>query len=145
MTDNVSQYRLADVSEQLSKLKLGRERASQAAHFARRTLGIPEDEPIRDLYGFVEQAGIKLLLIQLAFDDFFGLSVAKSSGGPAIVVNVWERISVERRIFTTAHELGHLLLHFDGYDVNEAEENEAAELLRLSITEMRHMAATWKA
>ena len=44
-------------------------------------------------------------------DSFFGLSVGKRDGGPAVVVNTWDRISVERWIFTAAHELGHLLLH----------------------------------
>ena len=36
-------------------------------------------------------------------------------GGPAVVVNTWDRISVERWIFTAAHELGHLLLHPSEY------------------------------
>jgi Zn-dependent peptidase ImmA (M78 family) len=44
-----------------------------------------------------------------------------------VVVNVWERLSVERWIFTAAHELGHLLLHLDAYDVNQADEDPAQE------------------
>ena len=44
-------------------------------------------------------------------DSFFSLSVGQRDGGPAVVVNTWDRISVERWIFTAAHELGHLLLH----------------------------------
>ena len=32
-----------------------------------------------------------------------------------MVVNTWDRISVERWIFTAAHELGHLLLHPSEY------------------------------
>jgi len=34
---------------------------------------------------------------------------------------------VERWIFTAAHELGHLLLHPDSYDVDKTDENEAEE------------------
>jgi hypothetical protein len=34
----------------------------------------------------------------------------QSDGGPAVVVNVWGRLSVERWIFTAAHELGHLMI-----------------------------------
>ena len=49
-------------------------------------------------------------------DSFFGLSVGPDDGGPAVVVNTWDRISVERWIFTAAHELGHLLLHPAEYD-----------------------------
>jgi len=44
-----------------------------------------------------------------------------------VVVNVWERISVERRIFSAAHELGHLMLHPDAYDVTLVEENNEEE------------------
>ncbi len=64
---------------------------------------------------------------KLASEGFFGLSVAPNDGGPAVVVNVWERLSVERWIFTAAHELGHLLLHFDAYDVSKTDEDAAQE------------------
>ncbi|MDD9984029.1 MAG: ImmA/IrrE family metallo-endopeptidase [Gammaproteobacteria bacterium] len=37
----------------------------------------------------------------------------RAGRGPAVVVNTWDRISVERWIFTAAHEFGHLLLHPD--------------------------------
>jgi len=38
---------------------------------------------------------------------------------------VWERLSVERWIFTAAHELGHLLLHLDAYDVSKTDDLRA--------------------
>ncbi len=57
----------------------------------------------------------------------FGLSVAPDDGGPAIVVNTWDRISVERWIFTAAHELGHLVLHLKDYDVDQKDEGKAEE------------------
>jgi hypothetical protein len=65
--------------------------------------------------------------LSLASDLFFGLSVGREDGGPAIVVNVWERISVERWIFTAAHELGHLLLHLGAFDVDQRSEDDAEE------------------
>src|SRR5690606_35815113 len=49
-------------------------------------------------------------------------------GGPAIAVNVWDKIAVERWIFTAAHELGHLLLHLSAYDVSRTEEDSDEEL-----------------
>ena len=70
---------------------------------------------------------MKVFPIVLAPDGFFGLSVAEGEGGPAIVVNVWDRISVERWIFTAAHELGHLLLHLDAYNVEEKAEEPSEE------------------
>jgi Zn-dependent peptidase ImmA (M78 family) len=65
--------------------------------------------------------------LHLASDAFFGLSVGKEDGGPAVVVNAWERISVERWIFTAAHELGHLLLHLSAFDVTKTEEERGEE------------------
>jgi len=63
----------------------------------------------------------------LASEGFFGLSIAKSNGGPAIVVNVWDRISVERWIFSAVHELGHLLLHLGAYEVEKTDEDHQEE------------------
>ncbi|MEG3070493.1 MAG: ImmA/IrrE family metallo-endopeptidase [Candidatus Syntrophopropionicum ammoniitolerans] len=83
--------------------------------------------PIRDITGLLEKCGIKVYPLNLVSDGFFGLSVAEDDGGPAIIVNVWERISVERWIFSTAHELGHLLLHLDTYNVDECVENKVQE------------------
>jgi len=50
-------------------------------------------------------------------------------GGPAIAVNAAEAISVERQIFTAAHELGHLLLHQASYtdSLDEGSDREEKE------------------
>jgi len=86
-----------------------------------------DDEPIRDICGLLDSKGVKVFPISVATDTFFGLSVSPDDGGPAVVVNTWERISVERWIFTAAHELGHLLLHLDAYDVEETAEEDKEE------------------
>ncbi|MFQ5792397.1 MAG: ImmA/IrrE family metallo-endopeptidase [Acidobacteriota bacterium] len=88
----------------------------------RSLLGLKLTEPIRDICGLLEDNGVKVLLLDRKTDAFFGLSVAPGGGGPAVVVNTWERISVERWIFTAAHELGHIVLHRDSYDRSRAEE-----------------------
>ena len=85
--------------------------SKEAARDARESAGINQDEPVRDICGLLEEHGVKLLLLETKRDSFFGLSVGERDGGPAVVVNTWDRISVERWIFTAAHELGHLLLH----------------------------------
>lgn len=85
------------------------------ARAARRAVGLGSEEPVRDICGLLEENGVKLLLLETNRDSFFGLSVGPRDHGPAVVVNTWERISVERWIFTAAHELGHLLLHQDEY------------------------------
>ena len=91
------------------------------ARAARRAAGLAPDEPVRDICGLLEENGVKLLLLETRRDSFFGLSVGARDGGPAVVVNTWDRISVERWIFTAAHELGHLLLHPSEYQRDATE------------------------
>ena len=88
----------------------------EAAEAARAAVGLGPEEPVRDICGLLEENGVKLLLLEKKSDSFFGLSVGEGDGGPAVVVNTWDRISVERWIFTAAHELGHLLLHPAEYE-----------------------------
>lgn len=97
------------------------------ASAARKAVGLKPDEPIRDICGLLEENGVKVFTLALASEGFFGLSVAQRDGGPAVVVNTWDRIPVERWIFTAAHELGHLLLHLDAYDVEQRFEDPAEE------------------
>jgi Zn-dependent peptidase ImmA (M78 family)/DNA-binding XRE family transcriptional regulator len=105
----------------------GEDRAQRAAQLVRNELELA-DEPIFDISGLLEdKVGIKVLWLEIASEGFFGLSVAADGSGPAIVVNSWDRISVERQIFTAAHELGHLLLHRDEFNPDETAEDVAAE------------------
>ena len=85
------------------------------AQAARQAVDLRLEEPVRDICGLLEENGVKLLLLETNRDSFFGLSVGSRDHGPAVVVNTWDRISVERWIFTAAHELGHLLLHQHEY------------------------------
>ena len=94
---------------------------------ARDRLGLDPKEAVRDVCGLLEDNGVKVLLLDKKTDAFFGLSVAPNAGGPAVVVNTWDRISVERWIFTAAHELGHILLHRTAYDRGSSEEREQEE------------------
>lgn len=121
-------FRFERLVRELAKVPAGPDRARVAAKRAREVLDLAGDESIRDICGLLEErGGLKVFPMRLASDSFFGLSVAKDDGGPAVVVNVWDRISVERWIFTTAHELGHLLLHLGAYDVDKTEESSDEE------------------
>ena len=88
---------------------------TEVAQGVRTAVGLQAAEPVRNVSRLLEDNGVKLLLLETTRDSFFGLSVGKRDGGPALVVNTWDRISVERWIFTAAHELGHLLLHPSEY------------------------------
>lgn len=98
-----------------------------AADICRERLRLKAIEPIYDICGLLEDAGVKVRQLSMASASFFGLAIAEDDGGPAIVVNAWERIPVERRIFSAAHELGHLILHRDAFDASRTEENKREE------------------
>ncbi|MHC1691900.1 MAG: helix-turn-helix domain-containing protein [Sphaerochaetaceae bacterium] len=102
----------------------------KAANEVRKSLKLKPEEPICDICDLMERAGIKLHIRPFGFKKTFGLSVGEEDGGPAIVVNSESGITIERQIFTIAHELGHIVLHKNSYDAsleleNPIEENEA--------------------
>lgn len=94
---------------------------------AREHFGLSKREPVHDVCGLLEAHGIKVRALVVASDAFLGLSVAEGDGGPAVIVNTWERLAVEHWIYSAAHELGHLLLHLAAYDVDQEDEDESQE------------------
>ncbi len=98
-----------------------------AAAAARENLDVDCRCCVVDVCDLMEHAGIKVRLQPSLMRAFFGLSVGCDDGGPAISVNTDESIPVERRIFTAAHELGHLLLHTGSYGLDQLEEDKVQE------------------
>lgn len=116
------EYKLHKLAESSKKLT-----PVQYAEKAREIIGLKPDEPIHDICGLLESCGIKILALPYSSDAFNGLSVGKEDKGPAIIINTWERISIERQIFNTAHELGHLLMHLPDYDGQARPEDKSQE------------------
>jgi Zn-dependent peptidase ImmA (M78 family)/DNA-binding XRE family transcriptional regulator len=127
LLEDLLPFSFAPVRSQVSEMARGDARAKLAADLARKAVGISPREAIRDICGLLENHGAKVLTPTVASEGFFGLSVADDHGGPGVVVNTWDRLSVERWIFTAAHELGHLLLHLGAYDVAETLEDPVEE------------------
>lgn len=115
-------FQLKSIQEQCAKLG-----PAKAAYLCRGKLGLDLKITIYDICGLLEKAGIKVLILPIASEGFFGLSIGDMDGGPAIVVNDWGRITVERRIFSTAHELGHIILHPESFNAGETKEDEEQE------------------
>jgi len=67
------------------------------------------EDGICNLFGVLEEHGIKVILIEAA-DSFDGVS-AFADKYPVIVLN--DNACSERKRFTALHELGHLVLRFD--------------------------------
>ena len=113
LTDNKCEWRFANLTAKDPQ---------QMAAKLREDLGMTDAEPIRDICGLLESCGIKVFPRPVSSEHFFGLSIGPQDGGPAIVVNTWERIPVERWIFSAVHELGHILLHANSFNVEEQDE-----------------------
>ena len=96
-----------------------------AAHF-RKMVCLDEASPVIDPCLLLERIGIKVLFYETTA-DFYGLSINDKNCGPAIVINSNDRISAERKVFTAFHELGHLILHLDSFQINEEAENANEE------------------
>lgn len=113
--------------EVMNAVPKGAGRPKRAAQTVRGHFKLKNDEPVWDVCGLLESHGIKVYPRSAASDAWFGLSVADHAGSPAVVVNVWDKISVERWIFSAAHELGHLLLHMNSFDPDKNDENPVEE------------------
>ncbi|ADK80217.1 helix-turn-helix domain-containing protein [Sediminispirochaeta smaragdinae] len=117
---------LLNVKPEYGFKDLGEADPIRLANIVREKLGLTDSQPIVDLPAEIEKAGIKLYLHSFGFKKTFGLSVADIDMGPAIVVNSEKDISIERRIFTIAHELGHLLMHRGSYNGEETVEDKGS-------------------
>ena len=101
----------------------------QFAQYCRKAFNIADNEPVHDICGLLEAKGIKVKSTTIATDAFMGLSVSSNEqGGPAIIINTWQRLSVETWIFSAAHELGHMLMHLGSYDIESHNENDQQEI-----------------
>ena len=64
----------------------------------------------------------------------FGFSAGRTDNGPAIAVNTSSAISIERQMFTVAHELGHLIMHGSSYG-SDSDDDEVEGLNRHDFVE----------
>jgi Zn-dependent peptidase ImmA (M78 family)/transcriptional regulator with XRE-family HTH domain len=78
------------------------------AKHTRKLLGLKYDKPVEDIFQLVEQNGIIVVEIDIT-EKFDGVSIKTDAGYPVIIIN--KRFSNDRKRFTIAHELGHMLMH----------------------------------
>lgn len=82
---------------------------ASVAEAVRAALDVPADGPVLDLPESLASAGVKLYFFDADVPGFCGASLGPVDDGPCIAVNR-HGMTVERQIFTVAHELGHLAL-----------------------------------
>lgn len=84
------------------------------AYDQRKKLGA-EEEIGAELVRCLEEAGIRIILKPIDNDNIFGISAYHPEKGCFIFINSSESITEERKLFTIAHEYGHLILHRQYY------------------------------
>lgn len=83
-------------------------RPEEAAARIREFLKLPKG-PIKNLVPVLEAAGIIVYFMKANVEKFDGITLITDSGQPIIFVN--DSMPNDRKRFTIAHELGHLVLH----------------------------------
>lgn len=78
------------------------------AKFIRKNLGL-QDNPVRDIIGLMEKNGIIVVELETNCEEFDGVSFMTDNGYSVIIIN--KSFSNDRKRFTIAHELGHLIMH----------------------------------
>lgn len=117
--DNHAEFRLAKL------VGIQNTSPKEMARQVRNELKRQEKEPIVDICGLMESAGIKVWIGEPKTQAFSGFSLSEKDGGPAIGVNA-SIATIEHKIFTAAHELGHILLHPNSYcDQDKLEADDA--------------------
>ncbi len=101
----------------------------EIARYTRKTLKVSADEPIVDICNLLESKGIIIIELDNVSDKFDGVSFFTDKGTPLIIIN--KDFSNDRKRFTIAHELGHILMHNSGdfpvpeHRTDNQKENEA--------------------
>ncbi|WP_298536020.1 XRE family transcriptional regulator [uncultured Algibacter sp.] len=99
------------------------------AGYTRKLLGLKRDEAVIDIFYLLESSGIVVIEFDAISDKFDGVSFKTDNGIPIIIIN--KNFSNDRKRFSLAHELGHLLMHIIGdfpipsYRNEKEKENEA--------------------
>lgn len=79
------------------------------ANFIRRKIGLKCDDPVKDIISRLEVQGIIIYEIETELDSFDGVSFISNMGIPIIIIN--KKMPNDRKRFTIAHELGHIVMH----------------------------------
>ncbi len=82
------------------------------ANYTRKLLKLEKDEPVKNIFTILERSGI--IIYEVSDNESFdGVSFITDKGYPIIIVN--KNFSNDRKRYTLAHELGHILMHNDNH------------------------------
>ena len=96
--------------------------------------------PIHELFSTLERQGLFIVLCDFDSNDISGRSMFTDFGYPIIFVN--KHMPMDRQRFTTAHELGHLIMHMSSICAEdrdiEKEANLFASAFLMPISDIQH-------
>ena len=92
------------------------QRVEYIARQVRYVLGIP-DGPMPDIADTLEKNGIIIIEINTDLEKFSGMSVQTQNGARIIFIN--GNMPNDRKRFTIAHELGHIVMHIPFIAISE--------------------------
>ncbi len=101
----------------------------EIAKHTRKLIGLIDDEPVAEIFNLLESKGIIIIELDGVSEKFDGVSFFTDKGSPLIIIN--KSLSNDRKRFTIAHELGHILMHNSGdfpvpeHRTEKQKENEA--------------------
>lgn len=96
------------------------------AEYLRKKVGLKPDEPVADIHQLLESNGILVVEFEFECAGFDGVSLITDSGVPLIIVE--RKMPNDRKRFTLAHELGHMVMHAmcnDPISIHRDREDEA--------------------
>lgn len=92
----------------------------------RKILKISPNEPVKSIFTLFENFGIIVIEFEIT-EKFDGVSFISDKGNPVIILN--KSFTNDRKRFTLAHELGHLMMHDfpipEHRNIEKIKENEA--------------------
>lgn len=83
--------------------------AELVASSERQRLGIGPLDPIENLFKLLDEQGVRIFMYALDGHEVFGVSAYSAKYGACVFINASN--TVERQIFSLAHEYGHLVMH----------------------------------
>lgn len=84
----------------------------EVARYTRQLIGLNKDEPVVNIFHLLEDKGIVVIELKNVTEKFDGVSFVTDNGIPIIIIN--KNFPNDRKRFTLAHELGHVLMHNSG-------------------------------
>lgn len=99
---------------------------ARLAEEQRRLLGLGDNGAI-SLISALTARGVNVIFLDMSSSEISGLSICDETHGCYIFVNTNDAITVERQLFTVAHEYAHILLHRPVYKRKLRQSSENGE------------------